>query len=90
MFKVNFCYGMLITGKSGIFVIKFCAFRGVKRKFNAYGKIKGADQPWCLCSLISTYVVRCLDSIEMISRILAVAELCVGKKGFFYGEPLLR
>ena len=40
---------------------------------------KGADQPVHLCSLISTFVVRCLDSISLsfyIQNFKALASFC--------------
>ena len=41
-----------------------------------YANNKGADQPVHLCSLISTFVVRCLDSIMPI---LAKPEITILK-----------
>ena len=47
---------------------------------NPYANNKGADQPAHPCSLISTFVVRCLDSMKCIlalskvSRLVPIAE----------------
>ena len=43
-----------------------------KMCFMAYANNKGADQPAHPCSLISTFVVRCLDSMVCI---LALSEV---------------
>ena len=40
--------------------------------FMSYANNKGADQPAQLCSLISAFVVRCLDSIIPL---LTIAEI---------------
>ena len=44
----------------------------MKKPFKTYANIKGADQPTHLRSLISTFVVHCLDSIIPV---LAIAEI---------------
>ena len=42
-------------------------------KNNLYANNKGADQPAHPCSLISTFVVRCLDSVICIFAISKVS-----------------
>ena len=42
-----------------------------------YRKNKGADQPAHLCSLISAFVVRCLDSILPLVSISKTSSLCL-------------
>ena len=43
----------------------------LENQFIPYANNKGADQPVRMCSLISTFVVRCLDSIIPL---LAIAQ----------------
>ena len=47
----------------------------MRNLFMPYANNKGADQPAHLHSLISTFVVRCLDSITSLVSILAISSL---------------
>ena len=52
----------------------------------SYANNKGADQPAHLCSLISAFVVRCLDSIislDSIAEILGLQLVSVDCAGLF-------
>ena len=42
-----------------------------------YANNKGADQPAHPCSLISAFVVRCLDSIIPLVSISEISSLCL-------------
>ena len=45
--------------------------------FMQYANNKGADQPEHPCSLISTFVVQCLDSIIPLASISEISSLCL-------------
>ena len=50
-----------------------------------YVNNKGAYQPTHLCSLISTFVVRCLDSIIPLVSIIEISSLCLASVA---GQPV--
>ena len=49
--------------------------------FMPYANNRGADQPAHLCSLISTFVVRCLDSIISLVSISEISSLNLASVG---------
>ena len=49
----------------------------MRKPFLPYANNKGADQPAHPSSLISTFVVRCLDSIISLVSISKIASFCL-------------
>ena len=49
--------------------------RAMRKRVMSYANNKGADQPAHPCSLISAFVVRCLDSIISLDSIAEISRL---------------
>ena len=69
----KFCEIWKILWKLASWWAKFCEILSHSVRYGMYDK--GADQPAHPCSLISTFVVRCLDSIMPIVSISEISRL---------------